>query len=74
VHQHFNASEDEPLVLVSAQNRLIEHLGYDQVIQLEEPSPPAPAPLHAPPDARVDALPHRACGGEDPEEVAAEHA
>jgi oxalate decarboxylase/phosphoglucose isomerase-like protein (cupin superfamily) len=36
VHQLFNASEDEPLVLVSAQNRLIKYLGYDKVVHLED--------------------------------------
>jgi quercetin dioxygenase-like cupin family protein len=36
VHQHFNASEDEPLRLISAQNRLIKHLGYDAVVHLED--------------------------------------
>jgi quercetin dioxygenase-like cupin family protein len=36
VHQHFNASEDEPLVLLSAQNRLIKYLGYDNVAYLED--------------------------------------
>jgi quercetin dioxygenase-like cupin family protein len=36
VHQHFNASDDEPLVLISAQNRLIKYLGYDKVVQLED--------------------------------------
>jgi quercetin dioxygenase-like cupin family protein len=36
IHQHFNASGDEPLLLVSAQNRLIKYLGYDKVVQLED--------------------------------------
>jgi mannose-6-phosphate isomerase-like protein (cupin superfamily) len=36
VHQQFNASDDEPLRLVSAQNRLIKHLGYDAVVHLED--------------------------------------
>ena len=36
VHQQFNASDDEPLVLISAQNRLIKHLGYDAVVHLED--------------------------------------
>jgi uncharacterized RmlC-like cupin family protein len=36
IHQHFNASDDEPLVLLSAQNRLIKFLGYDKVVQLED--------------------------------------
>jgi quercetin dioxygenase-like cupin family protein len=36
VHQHFNASDDEPLVLLSAQNRLIKYLGYDTVVYLED--------------------------------------
>jgi quercetin dioxygenase-like cupin family protein len=36
VHQHFNASHDEPLVLLSAQNRLIKYLGYDNVAYLED--------------------------------------
>jgi mannose-6-phosphate isomerase-like protein (cupin superfamily) len=35
IHQHFNAGDD-PLVLVSAQNRLIKHLGYDAVVYLED--------------------------------------
>jgi quercetin dioxygenase-like cupin family protein len=36
VHQHFNASDDEPLRLISAQNRLIKYLGYDAVVHLED--------------------------------------
>jgi quercetin dioxygenase-like cupin family protein len=36
IHQHFNASEDEPLILLSAQNRLIKYLGYDKVVHLED--------------------------------------
>jgi quercetin dioxygenase-like cupin family protein len=36
IHQHFNASDDEPLVLVSVQNRLIKYLGYDKVVHLED--------------------------------------
>jgi quercetin dioxygenase-like cupin family protein len=36
VHQHFNASDDEPLRLLSAQNRLIKLLGYDNVVYLED--------------------------------------
>jgi quercetin dioxygenase-like cupin family protein len=36
VHQHFNSSEDNPLVLLSAQNRLIKQLGYDRVAHLED--------------------------------------
>jgi quercetin dioxygenase-like cupin family protein len=36
IHQQFNASDDEPLVLVSVQNRLIKYLGYDKVVQLED--------------------------------------
>jgi quercetin dioxygenase-like cupin family protein len=35
VHQHFNASSDEPLMLLTAQNRLIKLLGYDNIIYLE---------------------------------------
>jgi quercetin dioxygenase-like cupin family protein len=36
VHQHFNGSDDEPLLVVSAQNRLIKYLGYDTVVYLED--------------------------------------
>ncbi|MGH2819506.1 MAG: cupin domain-containing protein [Actinomycetota bacterium] len=36
VHQHFNASSDEPLRLLSAQNRVIKLLGYDNVVYLED--------------------------------------
>ncbi|MEA2381344.1 MAG: hypothetical protein QOH72_1315 [Solirubrobacteraceae bacterium] len=36
VHQHFNASDDESLRLISAQNRLIKHVGYDAVVHLED--------------------------------------
>ncbi|MGH2734198.1 MAG: cupin domain-containing protein [Actinomycetota bacterium] len=36
VHQHFNSNSDEPLTLLSAQNRVIKHLGYDNVVYLEE--------------------------------------
>lgn len=35
VHEHFNASDHEPLVLLSVQNRLIRYLGYDTVVYLE---------------------------------------
>jgi quercetin dioxygenase-like cupin family protein len=35
VHQHF-ANADEPVLLLSAQNRLIKYLGYDNVVQLED--------------------------------------
>ncbi|HEX9268334.1 MAG TPA: cupin domain-containing protein [Candidatus Limnocylindria bacterium] len=38
VHQHFNSDPKEPLVVLSAQNRLFKHLGYDSVVHLE----PAP--------------------------------
>jgi quercetin dioxygenase-like cupin family protein len=38
IHQHFNASQDEPLVLLSGQNRIFRYLGYDNVHVLE----PAP--------------------------------
>ena len=36
VHQQFNASSDEPLRLLSAQNRLIKYLGYDNVVYFED--------------------------------------
>lgn len=36
VHQHFNASANDPLSVLSAQNRLIKHLGYDNVVYLED--------------------------------------
>lgn len=36
VHQHFNDGS-EPLVLLSAQNRLFKLLGYDSVVMLEPP-------------------------------------
>ncbi|HEY6031025.1 MAG TPA: cupin domain-containing protein [Gaiellaceae bacterium] len=36
VHQWFNASDSEPLVLLSCQNRLIKYLGYDTVAYLED--------------------------------------
>lgn len=36
VHQHFNADTEEPLLLMSAQNRLIKQLGYDRVAYLED--------------------------------------
>ncbi len=36
VHQQFNASDDEPLRLLSVQNRLIKHLGYDTVAYFED--------------------------------------
>ena len=35
VHQHF-ADGDEPLVVLSAQNRLFKFLGYDSVVYLED--------------------------------------
>lgn len=36
VHQHFNASANSSLSLLSAQNRLIKHLGYDRIVYLED--------------------------------------
>ena len=36
VHQWVNASDSEPLVLLSVQNRLIKYLGYDKVVYLED--------------------------------------
>lgn len=42
VHQHVNTSDDEPLLLVSGQNRMFRYLGYDSVVHLE------PAPEHDP--------------------------
>jgi len=36
IHQHVNARPDEPLVLLSIQNRLIKYLGYDTVVYLED--------------------------------------
>lgn len=41
IHQHFNADPTEPLVLLSAQNRVFKLLGYDSVVYLED------APEHA---------------------------
>lgn len=35
VHQHFSTGS-EPLVFLSAQNRLFKHLGYDSVVHLED--------------------------------------
>src|SRR3989442_15217441 len=35
IHQHFNAGQ-EPLLLLSAQNRLFKLLGYDSVVYLED--------------------------------------
>ena len=35
VHQHVNESADEPLVLLSGQNRIFRHLGYDNVHHFE---------------------------------------
>jgi quercetin dioxygenase-like cupin family protein len=35
VHQHFNASDTEPLLLLSAQNRIFKHVGYDNVHYFE---------------------------------------
>jgi len=37
VHQHRNDG-DEPLVFLSAQNRLFKQLGYDNVVYLEDAS------------------------------------
>lgn len=34
-HQHFNSSPEQPLVVLSAQNRLFRYLGYDNVAHLE---------------------------------------
>ena len=36
VHQHFNSDPKEPLILLSATNRLYAHLGYDNVVHLED--------------------------------------
>lgn len=41
VHQHWNDDPAEPLVFVSAQNRLFTLLGYDSVVRLEDASAPA---------------------------------
>jgi quercetin dioxygenase-like cupin family protein len=38
VHQHLNLSDGEPLVLLTGQNRIFQHLGYDNVHRFE----PAP--------------------------------
>lgn len=35
IHQHVNDSTNEPLVLLSAQNRMFRYLGYDNVAYLE---------------------------------------
>jgi hypothetical protein len=35
VHQHVNESTDQPLVLLSGQNRIFRHLGYDNVHHFE---------------------------------------
>ncbi|MPZ92112.1 MAG: cupin domain-containing protein [Actinobacteria bacterium] len=45
VHQHFNSTGDEPLRILSAQNRLIKYLGYDNVVYLEEAPEFAGAPV-----------------------------
>ena len=36
VHQHFNSDPKQPLILLSATNRLYAHLGYDNLVQLED--------------------------------------
>ncbi len=36
IHQHFNSDSKEPLLLLSAQNRLFKLLGYDSVLYLED--------------------------------------
>ena len=36
VHQLFNSDRSQPLVVLSAQNRLFKLLGYDNVVQLED--------------------------------------
>ncbi len=41
VHQHVNDDPANPLVLLSAQNRLFSMLGYDSVVHLDEASAPA---------------------------------
>lgn len=38
VHQHVNGSKDEPLVLLTGQNRIFQYLGYDNV-HVFEPAP-----------------------------------
>jgi len=47
VHQHFSASDSEPLRFLSAQNRLVKYLGYDNVVYFED-APEAPAPGYLP--------------------------
>ena len=37
MHQHVNDG-DEPLLFISAQNRLFKQLGYDSVVYLEDAS------------------------------------
>jgi hypothetical protein len=39
VHQH-SSDGDEPLLFLSAQNRLFKQLGYDNVVYLEDASAP----------------------------------
>jgi quercetin dioxygenase-like cupin family protein len=41
IHQHFNADPSEPLVMLSAQNRLFKLLGYDSVVYLEDAPKPS---------------------------------
>lgn len=36
IHQHFNGDEEEPVVMISAQNRLFRYLGYDRVHYIED--------------------------------------
>ena len=38
VHQHFNDDPAEPLVFLSAQNRVFKYLGYDSVVYIEDAS------------------------------------
>lgn len=47
VHQHFNDDPADPLVFLSAQNRVFKHLGYDAVVYLEDASAKAAEPNSA---------------------------
>ena len=47
IHQHFNTDAHEPLIFLSAQNRLFKLLGYDSLVYLEDAPAPDAEPVAA---------------------------
>jgi hypothetical protein len=54
IHQHFNSNDDEPLRLLSGQNRIFRYLGYDNVTSRR---PPSTATRRSPGKGTIDRSP-----------------